>query len=362
MRQYIATSMMILILLSGAAFAGEKLPKPDRIPANATSQQKALISEGVSLDNVGRYDDAIVKYNQVLEVAPDVIGAIYELGYSYFHKKDYENALELARRGVQYKSEVLPHLYVLLGNTLDEMGKRAEATDVYKDAIKRSPETALLHFNLGLTLMGDGKLPEAKEEMQKSVALAPSHASSHYVLATLYHRLQYRIPALLALTRFLLIEPDSPRAKDVIPVLERLIVGNVTAGKDPNHINITLSMTPDSKKDEGDFDAIELAMSMSIAAGQTKESKEKSSQFRVLASTYGVMGAIMSNMKKKGFAAKYYAPFYAEVDKLEYIEALVNQAFQAAKVDGCAEWRDENSSKIGDFQKWVSGYEWPNTK
>jgi tetratricopeptide (TPR) repeat protein len=354
--------ILFFIVLAGIAYAGAKLPKADHLPSPLTAQQKTLISEGISLNDAGRYSDAILKYKQVLNESPDAIEAIYELGYLYFLIKDYENALPLARRGLQYKSEVLPNLYVLLGNTLDEMGKRDEAIEIYKEALKRSPKTALLHFNFGLALMRAGKLPEAKESVQKSLYLSPNHASSHYVLANLYYRLEYRIPAILSLSRFLLLEPDSKRAREAIPMLDRMIAGGVRKGDKPNTINITLALTPESKKDEGDFGAVETAMSLNVAAAQMGDKKEVTTPFKSLASTYSMMGSVMSSAKGKGFAAKYYGPFFAQLAKGEHTEAFVSQAFQTAKLQGAAEWIAENDSRIQEFQTWLSAYRFPESK
>lgn len=349
---------LALSMAYGMAVAAEKLPKADRIPLPPAEQHKALISEGVRLHDAGKFDEAILKYQQVLEKSPDVVEAMYELGFTYFHKKDYENALALARQGARYKTELLPQFYVLLGNALDDSGKRNEAIEVYRAAIKRSPTTALLHYNLGLALLRSGKDPEAKKALQQSLFLAPHHASSHYLLATIYYRLRYKIPAILALSRFLLLEPQSPRAKEALPALNQLLTGGVTQGKEPNHINITL--TPDSRKDEGDFIGVETIMSISIAAGQTeKAKKEKSSPFQLLASTYGLMASTMSDLKPKGFAARYYAPFFAELGKQEFSEALVHRVFQLANLEGAAEWQSENSTRVEELQKWLADYKWP---
>ena len=61
------------------AFAAAKLPKPDRIPAEPTAEQIAVIREGVALHDLGNYDGAIAKYKQVLAQNPWEIHALHEL-------------------------------------------------------------------------------------------------------------------------------------------------------------------------------------------------------------------------------------------------------------------------------------------
>src|SRR5262245_42790722 len=95
-------------LLPGVVFAAEKLPKPTRQPAVLTRNQKALLSQGIALHEDGKYDDAIAKYKQILDESPDEITAIYETAFAYAAKRDCETAISFARRGAEYRSDVLP--------------------------------------------------------------------------------------------------------------------------------------------------------------------------------------------------------------------------------------------------------------
>lgn len=359
--KYLLLCIAVVALLPTTVLAGEKLRKADRIPAALTAEQKALITEGIALHDAGQYDGAIAKYKQVLDHAPDEVLAMYELGFAHFAKKDYESALAVARRGVQYRSELLPGFYELLGNCLDDLGKREDAIDVYKAGIKHSPMKALLHFNLAVALFRSEKHLEARKAMQKSVSLDPNHPSSHYLLASLYHQLGYRVPAILAFSRFCLLEPGSERAKGALSSLDQLLGGDVTKGDKPNEIKINVAFTPDSMKDEGDFDAIAMAISMSSAAAHMK-AKEESSQFKLLTRTYAVMADVMTRTNGKGFAVKYYVPFFAELDKRELVEAFVYQTFQAAQLAGSAEWGKENGAKLREFDAWLSSYRWSSMK
>ena len=137
------------------------------------------------------------------------------------------------------------------------------------------------------------------------------------------------------------------------------ISDDVRKGKQPNQINITLALTPDSKKDEGDFGAVEMAMAMSIAAGATEEGK-KVSPHGALVATYGVIGSVMEETikKRKGFAAKYYAPYFIEMEKNEHVEGFVCHAWQGGRVDGSEGCAKEGEAKRRAFRTWSEGYQW----
>jgi tetratricopeptide (TPR) repeat protein len=359
-RRTVVYALGFIAALPIGVLCGEKLPKPKRIPAPATPHQQRLIKEGIALHESGDHDGALAKYKQALAESPDQVHALHEMSLTYFAKKDYENAMALARQGAEFKSNLLPSFYATLGSGLDETGKRDEAVEIYKAAIKQVPDFPLLHYNLGLTLIRSGKHGDAKQALQKGLLLDPNHRSSHLLLGGLYREMGYRVPAILALSRFLALEPDTPRSVQVLPVLQGLIAGNVTKGDKPGHINITLSLTPDSMKDEGDFGPTEVAMSMSVAAA-TMEKEKKSSPYKALVATYGIIASTISS-KGKGFAARYYAPYFAAIDKAEHTEAFVALAWQTGKVHGAAEWQKENEAKLHEFRSWSAGYQWSKRK
>lgn len=178
----------------------------------------------------------------------------------------------------------------------------------------------------------------------------------------MYQELGYRIPAILAYSRFLALEPDTRRSVQVLQTLQGLIAGGVSSGDKPGHINITLQLTPDSLKDEGDFDSTEVAMSLSVAAS-TLEEGEKLSPYKRLVAIYGAVTSTLDDAaKRKGFAAKYYAPYFAAMQKAEHVEAFVAHAWQAARMPDAAEWLQENEAKLHEFRTWSAGFQWPKSK
>jgi len=352
--------LALVALLPLAVFAADNpLPKADRDPTPPTLEQKILVRDGIALHDQGDYDGAIAKYKQVLDANPDEVFAMHELGFTYFTKKDYPNALEIARRGASYRSPDLAGFHTLMGNVLDEMGDRDQAIAVYRAAIEQSPDVALLHFNLAFTLMRSNRLSEAKSAVEDSVTLNPRHASSHCLLGEIYAGLDYRVPAVLAFSRCLMLEPSTERGRKAMERVQALIHGGVSKGDKPNAINITFAA--DAKKDEGDFGSVDLVMSMSLAAGEMK-SKKKPTPFSRFADVYSVMAGLMSAMEPSGFAARYYAPFFAQLGKRDLIEAFVFSAFASADLEGAQAWAKKNESKLSEYREWAQSYRWPAGK
>jgi tetratricopeptide (TPR) repeat protein len=79
------------------------------------------------------------------------VGALYELAYAYFESKDYQKSLDVAYRLAQFKSDLLPRVYVQIGSALDELGDSKKAVETYKTGLKLFPSEYLLHFNLAIT-------------------------------------------------------------------------------------------------------------------------------------------------------------------------------------------------------------------
>jgi tetratricopeptide (TPR) repeat protein len=356
----VLNSAAILALFVAPALSFEKAPEPKLTPTAPTPEEAALLNQGIALHDARDYAGAVAKYKQILAGNPDEVGAMYEMSFSYFAMKDYENALAIARHGAEYRSGNLARFYVIIGNSLDDSGRREEAIEFYRDAVERAPEFALLHYNMSLALRRAGNNAEAKPALQKALRLNPVHPTSHLLLGTIYKDLGYRLPAVMALSRFLEIEHASARAAETRAVLQQLISGNVTKGDQPNRINIQIS--PESKKDEGDFASAEMAVAISVAAATTEKRKNQSA-YQTLVTTYRAMAQTMGNARPgQGFAATYYAPYFIDLEKAGHVEAFVSQIWAEGQVAGLSDWAKDHGAKIQDFLAWSQAYRWAGNR
>jgi Flp pilus assembly protein TadD len=110
--------------------------------ASAPSQQAITENNlGTALQEHGRYDEAIERYQRALSLQPDYVPAMNNLG----------TALRAA-------------------------GRAAEAVDVYDKALATDADRATIHVNRGNALMTQGRIVEAIASFRQAVAADPRSA------------------------------------------------------------------------------------------------------------------------------------------------------------------------------------------
>jgi tetratricopeptide (TPR) repeat protein len=358
---------MLLPLALLPCLGGEKLPKVEHTPIAPTQAQKDLIREGIRLHDQKDYDGAVAKYAEVLAANPYEVTALHEMTYSYFAAGMYEKSLKTARIGASCSSNDLSGFRTMIGNSLDELGRKSEALDIFQAAVKDKPRDALLWYNFAVTLRRAGKTKECRKALESALLIAPGHASSHYLLGKIYRESGYRIPAILAWSRFLEIEPRSQRAEEALGGLQQLLGWGVTKGDKEGSVQITLSVPDKALSDEGDFTSVELLLSMGVAIDfmgiKDKDVKElikkPKNDFEKLAGMYSSLASSLGEVKPKGFAARYYAPHFAGMDKTGMTGAFLLQAFQQGRVQGAETWRMEHEADLGNYASWLKFYAWP---
>ena len=249
---------VLLLLAVTLQILSQRVDKPTLTPIQCTESQKATIAEGTVLHDGKKYDDAIAKYQDVLNENPDCMSALYELSMSYYYKGEKSKAMEVAYKGSKYKSEQLPLFYLTMANVLDDIGKGNEAVQVYIDGIKilegnkdMRPHLSSLHYNLGLSYRRQKKDAEAREEMKLAIIANDRYASPHYQLADIFYFGKYKIPALFAAARFISLEYNTDRSKRAAALVYN-VLGSTAAQKGADN-KIVIGLDIGAPTDEGDF-------------------------------------------------------------------------------------------------------------
>ncbi len=128
-----------------------------------------------------------------------------ERGESEQALADYAKALEID-----------PHFTPAAANRADllrALGREAEAEALLREAIARNPRDAVLHHVLGLSLVRSNRRDEALRELGEAVRLAPADARLAYVYAVALHDLGRKQEAIQALETAL---RGSPNDRDLL--------------------------------------------------------------------------------------------------------------------------------------------------
>lgn len=132
-----------------------------------------MFTKASVFESIGRFDDAILVYENMLKIRPDseiVINNLSSLLTDFrTDKASHERAYEAA---LTFKNSDTPQFLDTYGWASYKVGKLDEAEKALKKANKTSPDVAIFHYHLGKILFDNNHLSDAKQELQQSVKLA----------------------------------------------------------------------------------------------------------------------------------------------------------------------------------------------
>lgn len=349
---------LLLLALAGALRAQAQVPATTAAPTE-------LIRAGVALYDAGQYEAAVAKYQQALAADPANRTAQAELGMTYFALNRYDEAIAVCRPLLQGHPDADPAVYITYANSLDATKKTPEALAVYQQGLRRYPTSYMLWFNQGVALLQQGSTEKSLASFERAVALNPRHASSHLLLGEAERQAGRRVPQVLALARFLVLEPTGPRAAPRVAQLDQAMLQGV---RQTGERNVTINISSQSlKKPKGksndDFSTEEMALSLAGALSLDEKNKDKNplekfiDQFTTLCQVLGERGKDAGG----GFLHTYYVPYFVEMEKKGFVPAFAYLAHSAAaEAPAAQQWLAAHPAEVQVFQEWSKNYDWPN--
>ncbi|MCI0444303.1 tetratricopeptide repeat protein [bacterium] len=321
-----------IVLTFLAIVQAQTITPPDQTSSRLNQEEQAIVDEGAVLHDQGKYDEAAAKYKLVLDKNPNNVLVVYKMASSYFAAAKYDDCLNFATQGSRFKSDYLPQFYLMIGNSLDKLGKTEDAISAFKQELEILPDNQLLHFNLAAMLSNTGAFDEARSHLKTAVQLDPKHASSHYALGQIYYKQEYRIPSTLALFRFLTLEPKSQRSQKALSMLNE---------------NFNQEAAETTPKDEADFSKYELILS------SAQKSKNAPNRLELLDKLFSIMG----NEKEQGkFVIDYYFPYFIALKKNGLVEAFMNYIYQSSDQEA-TQWIKNRPDDVKRFLEWSTHFQ-----
>jgi tetratricopeptide (TPR) repeat protein len=149
---------------------------------------------------------------RALELSPDHVGAISNLGIALYEQKKYSEALQCQDRAIALQPDFV-QAHSNRGNTLRALERRKEAEAAYRRAIELSPNFGEAWNNLGTTLRELNRPKEAEEAYRQALALRPNDPETLDNLALALRDLGRLDEAAQVLRHALTVQSDSAKIR-----------------------------------------------------------------------------------------------------------------------------------------------------
>jgi serine/threonine protein kinase/tetratricopeptide (TPR) repeat protein len=145
---------------------------------------------GDALEKSGRLDEAIASYRQAISLKPEVLASSHQLAVLLRNhgRPDeevnavYDEAIAFFGNEIRRRPEETRYL-VSLGSALRRIGRREEALDLYRTALRINPKLAIAHGNIGNVLTDQGQFEAAMAAYKTALGLDPQFKSGYCQIA-----------------------------------------------------------------------------------------------------------------------------------------------------------------------------------
>lgn len=191
------------------------------------------------MDN-GQVDKAIEIIRDLDKRFPDNYDVLYELGYAYNLKKDYDSLLKLCKR-LKKHPQANFQIYQMLGNTLDYMGKRKDAIKAYQEGLKRFPNAGLLYVEQAIISEHEQDYDKAVALYEQAIEVEPGLATSYYHLAKIFAMSTEPVWAIIYGEAARLLYMGSQRSQEMSKLVYDMYKEHINIGNGGDSIHTTLT-------------------------------------------------------------------------------------------------------------------------
>ena len=154
----------------GTAVATITIKAPSPTATNVPKPFDAATSEafynlGLEYYSKGEIDNAILAYDQAIQLKPDYAEAFYARGLAYRNKDDLARAISDYTQAIQIKPDYA-FAYCNLGRTYGKLGRYSEAIEAFEKATRIKSDDAPAHYGLGLAYFYTKKKSMAVEQYE----------------------------------------------------------------------------------------------------------------------------------------------------------------------------------------------------
>ena len=304
----------------------------------------SLIQNGIKYYDRQLYSYALEEFNKALQLDPQSIQANYEMASTYIQIKDYRQAIRYADVIIQTNSQYSFMGYNLKGTSLNQLGQIDDAIDSFWEGIDHNEDFYLLHYNLGIAYLQKNDALSAESCFKKSIELNPQHAGSHFQLSLSLINLNLRVESMLSLYYFLLLEPETERARDALSMLEKLLYSGIEIDRENS-----LSFQPISE-----FAAID-----SLLSSQNNHTPTGDSAFFSLTRYFfSELASYQVNYNTSGnIWFSFYIPLFTELADQELLNVFCH-VIRISTYKTSVSWLQEHQKEVDRLDSFLEAFKY----
>jgi tetratricopeptide (TPR) repeat protein len=157
---------------------------PERVEQSA----EALHIDASELARLGRYEDAIVKWEKAISLNEEDVDYVYKLGLVYFEMKKYHDSIRYLERAVKI-CPIHFRVHLLIGIDWIKLRKFEKAETHVLESNRLNRSNILTYLNLGAIYSVQKRFNEAIDMFNTTIQLSPTESRAYLGLARIYNML-----------------------------------------------------------------------------------------------------------------------------------------------------------------------------
>jgi protein O-GlcNAc transferase len=167
-----------------------------------------LLAQGMALEQQGQAQEALLRYDQAIALAPDLARAHFNRGSILLDRGDAQDALGAFTKAVQYKPDSAG-AHFNIGAAHARLAQHEAAARAYRRALAFKPEFVEAEVALGAALEELGQDEAAVESYHRALKIKPGHAQAREKQVDLLKRLGRSSELVIAYRQMLELDPDN---------------------------------------------------------------------------------------------------------------------------------------------------------
>jgi len=188
-----------------------------------------VLEEGNAFFKDGKYDTALMMYEEFLTKNPGAYQVLLNIGDCYREKGEFDTAvqkynqlIEQAASDTTMGKNMAAKGLAAIGLCFLKQDKLAEAQDYFRKSIDMAPQDETLAYNVAEIYFSNQKIDEAVHYFEMAIQIKPEWADPHYRLALALLNKGDNAKAAEALETFIKLEPETERTAQAKAILEAI--------------------------------------------------------------------------------------------------------------------------------------------